>query len=404
MDIRLLYVVFLFLNGVGTSILAVGFPYRLLSHDISMTEYYTLVCIIFMAMALGTLIWGRIIDRTPDIWRARLFIFLAELVCSGALLVALLCHVQVSMLLLALVIAALEFLLAYEIPWSRVAWYRINTWKAQTSGRPYDTAFTIVVATTMISAIGPGTGAMLGIQYGITLLVWIKVASIIPYALICAYVYRATQAERSAGQDSQHAVEAGGLNVLWAQSYYRYLGGAVACVLMANAFLIVSLPIQVFSSLASDGGVYVLLFYFLSSVMPLLFVMGLNKTAGSRAIIARPLMIFVTLACTGCTFYCLPSFPLKTLFYLGYNVAYILFNTFVSELLYHEQLADKQGRLFSLLQLISSFAFPVAAVVISIAPASWQDALPLIGFGCLSGLAVVLYLMLPGTSSSRSSE
>ncbi|MEQ1975179.1 hypothetical protein [Xenorhabdus sp. SGI240] len=355
-----------------------------------MTYYYANMGIIFLFTSIGALLWGYKIDYSTDIWKFRIFILLIEILSTLLLLILLLSKIAFSPIMLLLFISLLEFLFAYEIPWSRVAWHELNDWTEQQGGKHLNVSLYIVIATSLISAIGPGFGALLGITQGIDTLVTIKLFSLLPYFYVC-YLMIKMQIKRTAGQKSQLSV---GLRSVFQQSYYKTFAIAIVFTIFANAFLMVALPVVVMESLANESYGLVTLFYLLSALIPIFCTTLLNKTSIDNRIQRYPISIFIGLFIFGILFFQLPVFYAKAFFYLLYNIAIIYFNILITKTIYQQGLEMHQGRLFSLFQITMNFSFPIAAITVSIAPGSTQSFLPVAGFSILFLIAIAVYLII----------
>jgi hypothetical protein len=382
---RYLFLAALFVNGAGSSILAVGYPYGLLSQQATMSHYYATVGVIFVSMSSGALLWGRRIDLASSIWKSRVTILAMELFFSVALLGLLLAPVRLSSLTLLLLVALLEFLFVYEIPWSRVAWNELNQWSEQRGGKRMDAALAIVVTTSLISAVGPGVGALLGMQHGLEMLVAFKVFSLVPYLVICAALYR-KRISRARTEDISRC-GAHGLRTMFRQPDYLGLALIVAATLLANAFLMVALPVEVTHSMLAIDPLWIALFYLLSAIIPLACIWLLDWAGLGKVLLLRPLGNFFLLMVFGCLFFYLPSFFAKCVLYLLYNIGLIQFNVFLTSIIYRKDHESRQGRLFSLVQVATNFSFPLAAMTVALAPGGWQGKLPLVSFAFLSLLA-----------------
>ncbi|MBD2785299.1 hypothetical protein ID858_06955 [Xenorhabdus sp. DI] len=293
-------------------------------------------------------------------------------------------------IMLLLFIAILEFLFAYEIPWSRVAWHELNDWAEQQGGQHLNVSLYIVIATSLISALGPGLGALLGITQGIDTIVAIKLFSLLPYFYIC-YLMMKMQVKRTAAQRSQLT---GGLRSVFQQRYYKTLAIAVVFTIFANAFLMVALPVVVMESLANKSYGLVTLFYLLSALIPIFCTTLLNKTRVNSRIQRYPVTIFISLFIFGILFFQLHTFYAKSFFYLLYNIAIIYFNVLITNTIYQKGLEMQQGRLFSLFQVTMNFSFPIAAITVSIAPDSSQYFLPVVGFSLFLLIAIAVYFII----------
>ncbi|BET96416.1 hypothetical protein [Xenorhabdus taiwanensis] len=388
--IRYLFLISLFINGVGSSILAVGYPYILLSENTPATYYYANMGVIFLFTSIGALLWGYKIDYSTDIWSFRIIILLIEIFSTLLLLILLLSKVTFSPIMLLLFISLLEFLFAYEIPWSRVAWHELNDWTEQQGGKHLNVSLYIVIATSLISALGPGFGALLGITQGIDTIVTIKLFSLLPYCYVC-YLMKKMQIKRTAEQKSQLSVR---LRSVFQQSYYKTFAIAVVFTVFANAFLMVALPVVVMQSLANESYGLVTLFYLLSALIPIFCTTLLNKTSVDNRIQRYPISIFIGLFIFGILFFQLKIFYAKSFFYLLYNIAIIYFNILITKTIYQKGLEMQQGRLFSLFQITMNFSFPIAAITVSIAPGSTQSFLPVVGFSILLLIAIAVYLII----------
>ncbi|WFQ80978.1 hypothetical protein PXH59_07800 [Xenorhabdus sp. SF857] len=355
-----------------------------------MTYYYANMGIIFLFTSIGALLWGYKIDYSTDIWKFRIFILLIEILSTLLLLILFLSKIAFSPIMLLLFISLLEFLFAYEIPWSRVAWHELNDWTEQQGGKHLNVSLYIVIATSLISAIGPGFGALLGITQGIDTLVTIKLFSLLPYFYVC-YLMIKMQIKRTAGKKSQLSV---GLRAVFRQSYYKTFAIAIVFTIFANAFLMVALPVVVMESLANESYGLVTLFYLLSALIPIFCTTLLNKTSIDNRIQRYPISIFIGLFIFGILFFQLPIFYAKAFFYLLYNIAIIYFNILITKTIYQQGLEMHQGRLFSLFQITMNFSFPIAAITVSIAPGSTQSFLPVAGFSILFLIAIAVYLII----------
>ncbi|MDX7991410.1 hypothetical protein [Xenorhabdus littoralis] len=390
MMIRYLFLISLFINGVGSSILAVGYPYILLSEDTAMTSYYANMGVIFLFTSIGALLWGYKIDYSSDIWKFRIIILLIEIFSTLLLLILLLSKVEFSPVILLLFISLLEFLFAYEIPWSRVAWHDLNHWAEQQGGQHLNVSFYIVIATSLISALGPGFGALLGITQGVDTIVAIKLFSLLPYFYVCSLMMR-MKIKRTAEQKSQLN---SGLRSIFQQRYYKTFAFAVAFTIFSNAFLMVALPVVVMGSLADNSYGLVTLFYLFSALIPILFTTLISKTRFDNRIQRYPITIFSCMLVFGVLFFKLEPFYAKAFFYLLYNIAIIYFNVLVTRTIYQKGLEMQQGRLFSLFQVTMNFSFPIAAIMASIAPDAIQSFLPVVSFSILLLIAIVVYWMI----------
>ncbi|OTA21707.1 hypothetical protein Xbed_00457 [Xenorhabdus beddingii] len=390
MTTRYLFLISLFINGVGSSILAVGYPYILLSENTPMTGYYANMGIIFLFTSMGALLWGYKIDYSPDIWKFRIVILLIEIFSTLSLLMLLLSNVEFSPIMLLLFISLLEFLFAYEIPWSRVAWHELNDWAEQQGGKQLNVSLYIVIATSLISALGPGFGALLGITQGIDTIVAIKLFSLLPYFSVC-YLMIKMKIKRTAEQKSQLTV---GLRSVFQQSYYKIFAITVVFTLFSNAFLMVALPVVVMGSLADKSYGLVTLFYLFSALIPIFCTTLLSKTSVDNRIQRYPISIFIGLFLFGILFFQLQPFYAKSFFYLLYNIAMIYFNVLITKIIYQKGLEMQQGRLFSLFQVTMNFSFPIAAIMVSLAPDSTQYFLPVTGFSLLLLIAIAVYLII----------
>ncbi|MEX0447257.1 hypothetical protein [Xenorhabdus sp. SGI246] len=388
--IRYLFLFSLFINGVGSSILAVGYPYILLSENTPMTYYYANMGVIFLFTSIGALLWGYKIDYSSDIWKFRIVILLIEIFSTLLLLILLLSEIAFSPVMLLLFISLLEFLFAYEIPWSRVAWHELNDWIEQQGGKHLNVSLYIVIATSLISALGPGFGALLGITQGIDTIVTIKLFSLLPYFYIC-YLMIKMQIKRTAEHKSQLSV---GLRSVFQQSYYKTFAITIVFTILANAFLMVALPVVVMESLANESYGLVTLFYLLSALIPIFCTTLLNKTSVDNRIQRYPISIFIGMFIFGILFFQLNMFYAKSFFYLLYNIAIIYFNVLITKTIYQKGLEMQQGRLFSLFQITMNFSFPIAAIIVSIAPDSTQSFLPVAGFSILLLVAIAVYLII----------
>ncbi len=388
--IRYLFLFSLFINGVGSSVLAVGYPYILLSENTPMTYYYANMGVIFLFTSIGALLWGYKIDYSSDIWKFRIVILLIEIFSTLLLLILLLSGIAFSPVMLLLFISLLEFLFAYEIPWSRVAWHELNDWIEQQGGKHLNVSLYIVIATSLISALGPGFGALLGITQGIDTIVTIKLFSLLPYFYIC-YLMIKMQIKRTAEHKSQLSI---GLRSVFQQSYYKTFAITVVFTILANAFLMVALPVVVMESLANESYGLVTLFYLLSALIPIFCTTLLNKTSVDNRIQRYPILIFIGMFIFGILFFQLNMFYAKSFFYLLYNIAIIYFNVLITKTIYQKGLEMQQGRLFSLYQITMNFSFPIAAIIVSIAPDSTQSFLPVVGFSILLLVAIAVYLII----------
>ncbi|WP_340622014.1 hypothetical protein [Xenorhabdus siamensis] len=388
--IRYLFLFSLFINGVGSSILAVGYPYILLSENTPMTYYYANMGVIFLFTSIGALLWGYKIDYSSDIWKFRIVILLIEIFSTLLLLILLLSEIAFSPVMLLLFISILEFLFAYEIPWSRVAWHELNDWIGQQGGKHLNVSLYIVIATSLISALGPGFGALLGITQGIDTIVTIKLFSLLPYFYIC-YLMIKMQIKRTAEHKSQLSV---GLRSVFQQSYYKTFAITIVFTILANAFLMVALPVVVMESLANESYGLVTLFYLLSALIPIFCTTLLNRTSVDNRIQRYPISIFIGMFIFGILFFQLNMFYAKSFFYLLYNIAIIYFNVLITKTIYQKGLEMQQGRLFSLFQITMNFSFPIAAIIVSIAPDSIQSFLPVVGFSILLLIAIAVYLII----------
>jgi MFS family permease len=388
--IRYLFLISLFINGVGSSILAVGYPYILLSENTPMTYYYLSMGMIFSFTSVGALLWGYKIDYSTDIWRFRMVILLLEVFSTLLLLILLFGKIEFSPIMLLLFIALLEFLFAYEIPWSRVAWHELNDWAEQQGSKHLNVSLYIVITTSLISALGPGLGALLGITQGIETLVAIKLFSLLPYCYVC-YLMMAIQIKRTAEQKTQLFV---GVSAIFQQSYYKIFAIAIVFAIFSNAFLMVALPVVVMGSLAKESYELVTLFYLLSALIPIFCTTLLDKTNIGNCIQRYPISIFMGMFIFGILFFQLQTFYVKSFFYLLYNIAIIYFNILITKTIYQEALKMQQGRLFSLFQVTMNFSFPIAAITVSIVPDSTQYFLPAAGFSILLLIAIAVYLII----------
>ncbi|WP_141554432.1 MFS transporter [Xenorhabdus kozodoii] len=355
-----------------------------------MTYYYGNMGIIFLFTSIGALLWGYKIDYSADIWQFRIVILLFEIFSTLSLLVLLLSKITFSPIMLLLFISLLEFLFAYEIPWSRVAWHELNDWTEQQGGKHVNVSLYIVIATSLISALGPGFGALLGMTQGIETIVTIKLFSLLPYFYLC-YLMMRMQIKRTTAQKTQSPV---GLRSVFQQNYYKVFAITVIFAIFANAFLMVSLPVVVMESLGNKGYGLVTLFYVLSALIPILCTTLLSKTRVDHRIQRYSVSIFIAMFIFGILFFQLPLFYAKAFFYLLYNMAIIYFNILITKAIYQKGLEMQQGRLFSLFQITMNFSFPIAAITVSIAPDSTQHFLPAMGFSLFLLIAIAVYLII----------
>ncbi|SAI47033.1 Uncharacterised protein [Bordetella ansorpii] len=388
MNIRYLFLGVLFVNGAGSSILAVGYPYGLLAGEASMSRYYLTMGVVFLFISLGTLFWGRHIDRSENIWQMRMRILALELACSLALLLLVLSGWDLSALQLLCLIAVLEFLFAYEIPWSRVAWHELNSWSHARGAPKIDHAFAIVATTSLISAIGPGVGAFLGMEHGLAVLAAIKTASLVPYSVVCWRLMR-VQMPRVQSAGGATRPRNASLSAVFDLPSYRVLAATIATTLVASAFLMVALPVEVNRSLLGMNPIWVIAFYLLSAVIPIWVAHALGRMGHRGPVSAQPASTLLGLLVLGCLFFTADSFYAKCLAYVLYNVAIVFFNMMVTDVIYQKGLERHQGRLFALVQVVSGFAYPVAAAIAA-APLSWQGQLPLVSFVAMSLMALTL--------------
>ncbi len=390
MMIRYLFLISLFINGVGSSVLAVGYPYMLLSEDTPMTHYYANMGIIFLFTSIGALLWGYKIDYSSDIWKFRIIILLIEIFSTLLLFVLLISKVNFSPIVLLLFIALLEFLFSYEIPWSRVAWHELNDWAEQQGSKHLNVSLYIVIATSLISALGPGIGALLGITFGIDVIVAIKLLSLLPYFYVC-YLMMKMKIRRTIEQKSQLAV---GLRTVFQQSYYKIFAYAALLTVIAHAFVMVALPVVVMGSLANQSYGLVTLFYLMSAFIPIGLTTLINKTNFNNKIQRYPISIFIGMFIFGFLFFQLQYFYAKAFFYLLYNVTIIYFNILITKTIYQKGLEMQQGRLFSLFQVTMNFSFPIAAILVAVTPDSMQSILPVVSFSLFLLFANAVYLII----------
>ncbi|OKP05370.1 hypothetical protein Xedl_00598 [Xenorhabdus eapokensis] len=355
-----------------------------------MTDYYANMGVIFLFTSIGALLWGYKIDYSKNIWKFRIVILLIEIFSTLLLLILLLSEIALTPIMLLLFISLLEFLFAYEIPWSRVAWHELNDWAEQQGGKHLNVSLYIVIATSLISALGPGFGALLGMTQGIDTIVAIKLFSLLPYFYVC-YLMIKMRIKRTTEHKSQLSV---GLRAVFQQRYYKIFAIAIVFTILANAFLMVALPVVVMQSLANESYGLVTLFYLLSALIPIFCTTLLNKTNVDNRIQRYPISIFISLFIFGILFFQLNIFYAKSFFYLLYNIAIIYFNVLITKTIYQKGLEMQQGRLFSLFQITMNFSFPIAAITVSIVPGSTQSFLPVVGFSILLLIAIAVYLII----------
>lgn len=391
---RGLFLLTIFINGAGSSILAVGYPYSLLTTHASMSHYFATMGTVFLLTSIGALLWGYRIDHSTNIWIFRLRILGIELFATLLLLVILMAKVSPPPLVLLIFIALLEFLFAYEIPWSRVAWNDLNQWGEKQGWKNINPAMSIVITTSLISAVGPGVGAFLGATNNLTLLVVIKLFSLVPYYFICVRLCRIKKENHDFS--ARNETNSANLAIFFRQPLYQILTVCVILTLLANAFLLVSLPVEVTQSVISINKIWLAMFYLFSSTIPVACTTLLRKLKWDILPRRHPVTIFIAMLSFGYLFFYSGTFYYKCLFYLFYNVAAIWFNTLLTDIIYQKQFENQQGRLFSLIQVAMNFSFPLVAMILAFSPESFQMILPIMSFTILSVLAVVAYLFTGG--------
>ncbi|RAY97130.1 hypothetical protein DP187_21765 [Enterobacter cloacae] len=388
---RGLFLFAIFINGAGSSILAVGYPYSFLTTHTNMTYYFISMGVVFFLTAIGALLWGYKIDHSTNIWDFRLKILAVEFLATFLLLMLLMAGITFHPLALLIFIALLEFLFAYEIPWSRVAWNDLNKWGVTRGWKKINPAMYIVITTSLISAVGPGIGAFLGAINNIKLLVAIKLISLIPYYFVCIKIIQIKKEKNNV--HVRNSTNTTTLAFFFRQPPYQTLTACVILTLLANAFLIVSLPVEVTKSITTINNIWLVFFYLFSATIPVASTALLRKLKWDVLPQRHPVTIFIAMLLFGFLFFFTEIFYYKCLFYLLYNVAAIWFNTLLTDIIYQKKFEKQQGRLFSLIQVTTNFSFPLAAVIMAFTPESFQMILPIISFSVLSVLAVVIYLL-----------
>lgn len=170
----------LFLNGVGSSTMLVLLPYSQLAGTGHYANALLTQGTLASSVVLGSVLWGRVLDRTNNIWKIRSRVFVLEITVAVCVAVALTCNWPAALVLG--LIALQQFLFPFEIIWSRIAWKQMP---ANASKSPESLGRQFILATSLISCVGPGLGAYLGTTQWLALAGWLDVLTYLPYLTAC---------------------------------------------------------------------------------------------------------------------------------------------------------------------------------------------------------------------------
>ena len=363
----------LFVNGVGSCALAIAYPYFLLRSDHSATSVFQIQALIFLAAAIGLLVWGKILDASRNIWRLKLIVVLMEVVASIAFVLGV--HLDASTETNGVAIAILEFLFAFEIPWSRLAYLKLPTDSNQTTT---ESAREISLTANLISLVAPAIGAGLG-TFSVEKMAAINILTTLPYIAICLYLWGHHRGDALSKAIERAPARLG--DFFMTHKSWRRLFIGYSIMTITPAVMMSSLPIILNNSLGNTNEI--IAFYLISGL-----IMVLSGTKVARRFIQPALTGRFSILSTGLlagTILFLAGHGLvaKIVGYSLHNVFWIALSIDLTGALYRPVVDQIRGRLFSLFQLSGKFSFPAIAGLLSLF-AGQSYLLGSVGLSCVS--------------------
>jgi uncharacterized membrane protein len=380
-----LFRVSMVINGIGSCALAIAFPYYLLQKGMPYSDFYLLETILFLSAGIGTLFWGNRLDKTNNVWDLKLWILAFEVIFSIAFLLASV-FLSSSVLVLATLIGILEFLFAFEIPWSRIAYNRLR------EGAGTKTiAHEITIAAAFISILAPAIGAFVG-NYGV--LVWIAIFNIIslfPYAIVTLLCSKKYIEKHNINSMIESVGYLHMFKDLFKQSEWIILTIGIALTYFSLGFLMAVLPIEIVNDIGTESDYLIPLFYFTTG----LIVVVLNSTKVRDSIPTRVTsslqMITILVTISGIGFFVSDNWLLKTIFYTIYSTFWVSLSILITRRIYEDDVSQYQGKLFAYINLVSRFSLPLASLILALLPENIISKAPFVAFLFVSSMAVVLF-------------
>ena len=174
----------LVINGLGSCAIAIAYPYFLLGNKVGSELVFGSQAAIFTASAVGSYLWAHILDNSADIWNLKLKIVLLELIIS--ILISLSFNYQNFYWLKCTLIIILQFLFAFEIPWSRIAFKELTENSNKDSNK---ISHDITMAASVISVFAPVLATFSYSFENLRFLTQLNILFFIPYLLIALSFY-----------------------------------------------------------------------------------------------------------------------------------------------------------------------------------------------------------------------
>lgn len=387
MNTNQLFRLSLIVNGIGSCGLAVAFPYYLLSTGKSYSTLYTMQAVIFLLAAIGIVFWSSRIDRLSDLWNEKKRILKIEFLCSTFLLVSIIWHLP--QIIICILIGILEFLFAFEIPWSRVAYRGLNCNQAISNK-----AQEITVAAALISIFAPTIGAYLGSQARLFEMSIINIITYMPYVLLISMIIRRNNVEKRKNQRKNNTPRREVFFFLWRNKQWRYLFIGTIWLNLSLGFLMANLPIAISEHIDSSKSISISAFYVFTGFIAVISNIKKVRVLLPSILNRSPLPSAIGIVIFGTLFLYSQAFFAKTVAYCLHNACWVSLNIFITAQIYDQKALRFQARLIGLFQIVNRFSIPLSALILSFLPISNHNSILIAIVLMCSVIGIAIFVLL----------
>ncbi|MBF0313338.1 MAG: hypothetical protein HQK52_07975 [Oligoflexia bacterium] len=350
----------LVINGIGSCALAIAYPYFLLASKIESKWVFIIQAIIFSAAAIGTYLWAHILDQSKNIWLLKFYAVSAEIVFS--ILVFLSFNFDWSFGLKCLFIVVLQFLFAFEIPWSRIAFNELPENKTKDAKI---VSQEITVAATLIGIFAPALGTLSVNSKNMLFLTQLNIFSFLPYAIIAYLLFNFRRDTQDNSQVAKKMNTLAFVNFIKKDLFWRNLFLSMTFLILSISLLMSSLPYILFSELGSLGQYAIPGFYLCTGLISTLLNGQRIREHIPEIIKYNFSGIIILVILSGISFFAFQGLIAKIISYSLFNTTLIAFNILFMNKVYECEHKGIHSRLFSVSQLLSRFAIPITSFYLS---------------------------------------
>lgn len=374
-------------NGIGSSVVFVLLPYWLLHDRTSQRVVFVTTALLTGSGVAGAWFWGRFLDGQSSPWRTRLFTLTCEVLASVLFCACVLLKLP-SVVPLFVLASILEFLFAYELIWSRIAWRELTVARGQASQQ---SARRFSVSASLISVVGPALGVLGGLHGLLWQAALINAVSAIPYAWICIQVLKAQPSGAQVTSTADAAPSYRALARFLAENghWLNLLLGFIA-VSVCSTTITVVLPVVLFGSAKDPHSIS--LFYLATSALTAMS--GVERvSAGLARLGLQKGRLLLACCLTGLGFLASSGqLWVQAAFYLVFNILWMKISIELLGLLYREELNAVRGRFMGLLRVVTQSLPPLVSLGFALVSAGHLIVLASAVVGVFGAMGTLLLL------------